>query len=108
MLRAILAEQGTLAQFSCPGALAQNGVVERKHRHMLETARALMIVASLPPHFCAEAISTSTYLINLQSSSALQGGVPLERLFARSPDYSALRSFGCICYVLLAPRERTK
>jgi hypothetical protein len=75
---------------------------------MLETPRALMIAASLPPHFWAEAVSTSTYLINLQPSAALQGGIPLERLFARSPDYSALHSFGCICYVLLAPRERTK
>jgi hypothetical protein len=24
------------------------------------------------------------------------------------PDYSSLRLFGCVCYVLLAPRERTK
>jgi hypothetical protein len=108
MLHGFLAEQGTLAQFSCPGAHAHNGVAKRKHRHMLEKAYALMIAASLPPHFWAEAISTSAYLINLQPLAALQGGIPLERLFARSRDYSALRSFGCVCYVLLAPRERTK
>ena len=108
MLRGVLAEQGTLSQFSCPGAHAQNGVAERKHRHLLETAHALMIAASLPPHFWVEAVSTSTYLINIQPSAALQGGVPFERLFDRSPDYSMLRLFGCVCYVLLAPRERTK
>ncbi|KAM3366315.1 hypothetical protein ACQJBY_015641 [Aegilops geniculata] len=107
-LREFLAEQGTLAQFSCPGAHAQNGVAERKHRHLLETARAMMITASLSPHFWAEAVTTSTYLINIQPSAALQGGIPLERLSGRSPDYSALRLFGCVCYVLLAPRERTK
>jgi hypothetical protein len=50
-LRAFLAEEGTLAQFYCPGAHAQNGVAERKHRHLLEMTRALMIAASLPPHF---------------------------------------------------------
>ncbi|KAK1692460.1 hypothetical protein QYE76_009157 [Lolium multiflorum] len=90
-----LRSNGTLAQFSCPGTHAQNGVAERKHRHLLETARAMMIDASLPPHFWAEAeaVSISTYLINLQPSTALQGGIPLERLTGRAPNYSTLRLF---------------
>jgi hypothetical protein len=107
-LRQVLAEQSTLAQFSCPGAHAQNRVAERKHRHLLEAARALMIVSSVPPHFWAETVSTASYLINIQHSLALQGGIRFERLCGKTPDYSSLRLFGCVCYVLLAPRERTK
>jgi hypothetical protein len=96
-LRGFLAGQGTLAQFSCLGAHAQNGVAEHKHRHLLETTRAMIIASSLLPHFWAKAVSTSVYLINIQPSSALQGCIPLERLSGRSPDYSTLRLFGCVC-----------
>jgi hypothetical protein len=104
----VLVEQGTLAQFSCPGSHAQSGVAERKHHHLLETARALMIASSVPPHFWAEAVSTATYLINNQPSSALEGGIPFEHLCGNTSDYSSLCLFGCVCYVILAPRERTK
>jgi hypothetical protein len=104
----VLAEQGSLAQFSCPGANAQNGVAERKHRHLLETTRALMIASSVLPHFWAEIVSNVTYLINIQHSLACQGGIHFERLYGKTPDYSSLCLLGCVCYVLLAPHERTK
>jgi hypothetical protein len=95
-LRQVLAKQGTLAQFSCPSAHAQNGVAERKHHHLLETARALIIASSVPPHFWVEPVSTATYLINIQPSLALQGGIPFERLCGKTPDYSSLHLFGCV------------
>jgi hypothetical protein len=100
--------KGTLAQFSCSSAHAQNGIAECKHRHLFKTTRAMMIAFSLLPHFWVEPVSTSVYLINIQPSAALHGGIPLEHLSSHSPDYSILYLFGCICYVLLAPRERTK
>jgi hypothetical protein len=107
-LRRVLAEQGTLAQFSCSGAHAQNGVAERKHCHLLETAHTLMIVSSVPSHFWAEVVSTATNLINIQPSSTLQGGIPFEHLCGKTSDYSSLHLFGCVCYVLLTPHECTK
>jgi hypothetical protein len=104
----VLIEQGTLAQFSCPGAHVQNGVAECKHRHLLETIHVLMIASSVPPHFWVEAVSIATYLINIQPYSTLQGGIPFERLCGKTSDYSSIHLFACVCYVLLAPCEHTK
>jgi hypothetical protein len=107
-LRHVLAEQGTLDQFYCPGAHAHNGFPECKRHHLLETTRTLMIASFVPPHFWVEVVSTATYLINNQRSSTLQGGIPFEHLCGMMSDYSNLHLFGCVCYVLLAPHERTK
>ena len=56
--RAFLSSEGTLPQLSCPGAHPQNEAAERKHCHILETACALLLGASIPPHFWVDAIIT--------------------------------------------------
>ncbi|MFS7957032.1 putative RNA-directed DNA polymerase [Helianthus anomalus] len=44
-------ENGILLETTCPHTPQQNGVVERKHRHLLEVARALRFEANLPKRF---------------------------------------------------------
>jgi hypothetical protein len=88
--RQFLDSDGTLAQLSCPGAHAQNEVAERKHHHLIEIARTLLIASFVPSHFWGEAVSTSVYLINRQPSSKLFGKCPGEVLFGTPACYDHL------------------
>jgi hypothetical protein len=55
---------GVLHQFTCPHTSQQNGVAERKHRHIVDMGLTLMSQASLPLTLWPYAFSTSVFLIN--------------------------------------------
>jgi len=57
-------DQGVLHQKSIVGTPQQNGVVERKHKHLLGTARAIRFQAGLPKHFWGECVLATTHIIN--------------------------------------------
>lgn len=103
-----LATEGIIHQTSCPHQPQQNGVAERKHRHLMETSRAIRLHAGLPKVFWAESVATSGYLINRLPTPLLGNLSPLEKLFNHAPDYKKLRVFGCTCYVLLPRSEYSK
>ncbi|KAE8730191.1 hypothetical protein F3Y22_tig00003041pilonHSYRG01077 [Hibiscus syriacus] len=56
----------------------QNGVVERKHRHVIELALVLLAQASLPFKFWAYAVVTAVHLINRLPTRVLEGISPFE------------------------------
>ena len=60
----LLASDGTIHQTSCTDTPEQNGVAERKHRHLVETARYLLLSSSTSSEFWGEAILTAAHLIN--------------------------------------------
>ena len=92
------AQEGIILETSCPHTPQQNGVVERKHRHLLERARALRFQASLPNTFWGECVLTATYVINRLPSKVLHDATPYEILFKQKPNYDHMRIFGCLAY----------
>jgi histone deacetylase 1/2 len=107
-LHSFFEKVGIAHHVSCPHAHQQNGVVERKHRHIVEVGLSLLAHASMPLKFWDEAFLAATYLINCTPSKVIDFATPLEHLFKQTPDYSSLRVFGCACYPNLRPYNHHK
>ncbi|KAG8484033.1 hypothetical protein CXB51_023002 [Gossypium anomalum] len=96
-----LANQGILHRVTCPHTSEQNGVAERKHRHIVETGLTLLAQANLPMDYWGYAFCSAVHLINRLPTSVLEGKTPFQCLFGREPTYDHLRVFGCCCFPYL-------
>lgn len=77
----LFTDHGILHQLSCIYTPQQNGIVERRHRTLLNSARALMIQSGLPLKFWPYSILTATWIINRIHSEVLKWVAPYELLF---------------------------
>ena len=73
-----LQELGILHTVICPHTHYQNGVVERKHIHIVELGITLLAKVFLPLFYWDHAFLTSVYLINRLPSSFIQFEIPYE------------------------------
>ena len=101
--KSYLSNHGINHQLSCPQTPQQNWVVERKHRHIIETVITLLTQASLDYSFWTFAAQTTVTLINLMPTTVLNWKYPWSKLYSTSPDPTHLKIFGCACYTNLRP-----
>lgn len=92
-----LTYKGIVQYVPCSYTPQQNGLVEMKHRDIVETTLTLLSTTSLPHIFWYHAV----FLINRMLSKILQMISPFEKLFHKKPDMSTLKVFGSVIYPYL-------
>jgi len=107
-LNSILANQGISHRISCSHTHQQQGYVERKHRHLVETGLSLLASASMPLKYWDEAFLTASFLINRLPFPVTNHKSPFELLFHKPPNYAFLKVFGCVCWPHLRPYNTHK
>ncbi|RVW96884.1 Retrovirus-related Pol polyprotein from transposon RE2 [Vitis vinifera] len=100
-----MSHHGILHQSSCAHTPQQNGVAERKNRHLVETARTLLLHSHVPFRFWGDAVLTACYLINRQAFRQSHE-VPLLGIFQTSEGFVVipLRLIGTLSPLIYAPR----
>lgn len=102
------AENGILHQKSYVETPQQNGIVERKHHHILNVARCLKKQSNFPVVYWNYFIGHVVRIINRLPTPFLNNASPFEKLYGRFPDYSKLKPFGCLAFMSTLQRNRSK
>ncbi|KAI3815350.1 hypothetical protein L1987_15015 [Smallanthus sonchifolius] len=99
-------KRGIRHEFSAPYTPQQNGVVERKNRTLIETARTMLSDAKLPVTFWAEAVNTACHVLNRVLVVKRHNKTCYELINNRLPNLDYLVPFGSPCSLLLQYKDR--
>ena len=76
-----LQDNGIHRKVSCKYTPQQNGIVEHKHRHIMESAMSMMHGSNVPISLWTEAFHTTTHVINRLHMPILEDLSPYYVLF---------------------------
>ena len=98
--QSFMLQKRILHNTSCVDTPSQNGVVERKNKHLLQTSWALLFQMNVPKHLLVDAVSTACFFINRMPLSVLNWASPYHQLFPNKPLFPIdPKVFGCTCFV---------
>lgn len=100
-------QEGVTHQITLPYTHNSHGKVERAHRSITATARALLLASNLPKKYYDEAIIHATYLYN-RTVHGKHTKTPYELFRGKPPNLSHLKPFGCVGYAFIPPEKRSK
>lgn len=80
-------------------------MVEGKHRHVLEIARAIRFHAGVPIHYWGECVLTAVHIINKLPTKIIRNKSPYEILYSKKPDYNHLKSL-VVWHIFLTTRDK--
>ena len=100
--------KGIIHQTSCLETPEQNGVVERKHQHLLNVTRTLIFQSKIFTCFWSYALTHVAFFINITPTRLLKNCTPHEKLYGNAYDYKNLKVFGCLCSMQTLSANRSK
>jgi len=100
--------KGIVHQTSCVNTPQKNSIVERKHGHLLNVARAFMIQSHLPKIYWSYYVIHVAYIINMLSTPVLNDFSPHEMLYKTPPNLNQLKVFRSLCYASTLSTNRSK
>ena len=90
-----LKENGIHHQSTCMDTPQQNGIIDRKNKHLLEVARVIMFYMNVSKYLWGETVLTASYLINMMPIRILKYITPLE---LKKKKTSLCLRFSWICH----------
>jgi hypothetical protein len=108
ILTEFYSSKGIEHQRSCVECPQQNGRVERRHQHILNITRTIMIQSKIPKIFWCFDVAHAVFLINRMPSPLLNNMSPHHLMFGKIANISHIKSFGLLVFCIYINCQQKK